>query len=77
MTYKTVYLHRIIAEQTLGRKLKPGEVVHHLDEDKTNNSPENLVVCSSTSVHKRYHTQSVRQKLEADQPLIQVGDLWL
>ncbi|WP_445304754.1 MULTISPECIES: HNH endonuclease [unclassified Microcoleus] len=29
------------------------EVVHHLDEDKSNNSPENLVVCSSASVHRR------------------------
>ena len=34
-----------------GRKLRPGEVVHHLDGDRTNNSPENLVVCSSASVH--------------------------
>jgi hypothetical protein len=31
MTYKTVYLHRVVAEQTIARKLRPGEVVHHLD----------------------------------------------
>ena len=42
MKYKVVYWHRVIAEQNLGRSLRPGEVVHHLDEDKTNNSPENL-----------------------------------
>ncbi|WP_445245350.1 HNH endonuclease [Microcoleus sp. OTE_8_concoct_300] len=54
MTYKTVYLHRVVAEQTVDRKLRPGEVVHHLDEDKSNNSPENLVIylfqcfCSQT-----------------------------
>ncbi|MEG4086383.1 HNH endonuclease [Microcoleus sp. POL10_C6] len=77
MTYKTVYLHRMVAEQTLDRKLRPGEVVHHLDEDKSNNSPVNLVICSSPSVHGRYHVRSLRQKLEADRPLIQVGDLWL
>lgn len=77
MKYKVVYLHRVIAEQTLGRSLKPGEIVHHLDEDKTNNSPENLIVCSSTSVHRQYHRKSLRQRLEADRCLIQVGDLWL
>ncbi len=76
MTYKTVYLHRVIASEILNRQLKPGEIVHHLDEDKTNNSPENLVVCSSASVHKQYHRKSLRQKLEADRSLIQVGDLW-
>lgn len=77
MTYKTVYLHRVVAEQNINRKLKAGEVVHHLDEDISNNSPENLVICSSPSIHGRYHVRSLRQKLEADRPLIQVGDLWL
>ncbi|MEG4445253.1 HNH endonuclease [Microcoleus sp. AT9_B5] len=77
MTYKTVYLHRVVAEQNINRKLRPGEVVHHLDEDISNNSPENLVICSSPSVHGRYHVRSLRQKLEADRALIQVGDLWL
>ena len=77
MTYKTVYLHRVVAEETVDRKLRPGEVVHHLDEDKSNNSPENLVICSSASVHRRYHVRSLRQKLEVELPLIQVGDLWL
>ncbi|MEG4047333.1 HNH endonuclease [Microcoleus sp. Pol17_C1] len=77
MNYKTVYLHRVVAEQNINRKLRPGEVVHHLDEDKSNNLPENLVICSSLSVHGRYHVRSLRQKLEADRPLIQVGDLWL
>ena len=75
MSYKVVYLHRIIAEQSIGRKLRPGEIVHHLDEDKSNNSPENLVVCSSASVHRLYHLQSGRQKMEADQ-LVRQGDLW-
>lgn len=76
MTYRIVYLHRIVAEQSIGRKLRRGEIVHHRDEDKLNNSPENLEVCSSASVHQRHHARSLRQKLTADRPLIQVGDLW-
>jgi hypothetical protein len=75
MTYKTVYLHRVVAEQTIDRKLRPGEVVHHLDEDKSNNSPENLVICSSASVHRQYHIRSLHQKMKAT-PLVRQGDLW-
>lgn len=26
--------HRVVAEQILGRELRPGEVVHHIDGDK-------------------------------------------
>jgi len=34
--------HRKVAEQKVGRKLGPNEVVDHLDEDKSNNAPGNL-----------------------------------
>lgn len=34
--------HRVIAEKLAGRTLGPDEVVHHIDGDKTNNSPDNL-----------------------------------
>src|SRR5512138_3070980 len=40
--------HRAIAESVLGRKLKPEEVVHHIDGDKTNNSFDNLLVCTQS-----------------------------
>jgi hypothetical protein len=36
--------HRVVAEEMLGRSLRPDEVVHHIDGDKTNNSPSNLAV---------------------------------
>jgi hypothetical protein len=70
-----VYLRQLVAGQTIDRKLRPGEIVHHLDEDKTNNSPENLVVCSSASVHRQYHIRSLHQKMKAT-PLVRQGDLW-
>lgn len=35
-------IHRKVTEAKLGRKLAPNEVVHHGDEDKTNNTPANL-----------------------------------
>lgn len=46
--------HVLFAEQALGRKLKPDEVVHHIDRNKRNNSLDNLVVMTR-SEHSRLH----------------------
>lgn len=43
--------YREIAEKKIGRKLKPGEIVHHLDGDSTNDDPDNLFVCEGQSEH--------------------------
>src|SRR3954449_2549914 len=36
--------HRLIVEEREGRKLLPGEVVHHVDDNPLNNDPDNLVI---------------------------------
>ena len=46
--------HRIVAEQKLGRALRDGEVVHHIDGDIHNNEPDNLEVLSRLE-HMRRH----------------------
>lgn len=46
--------HRMVAEIKLGRPLRPGEIVHHLDGDKHNNSPSNLEIMSQ-SQHAKAH----------------------
>lgn len=51
------HTHRVVAEQKLGRPLKPGEVVHHIDRNKRNNSPENLMVFSSQAEHSKWHKE--------------------
>ena len=48
-------VHRSVAEQKLGRKLKPKEVVHHKDRDKTNNSFINLHVVPDQKAHNNAH----------------------
>jgi hypothetical protein len=52
-----VYEHIVIAEQTLGRPILPSEVVHHQDENKGNNSPDNLIVMASSFAHHVQHRQ--------------------
>lgn len=40
--------HRVIAEIKIGRRLERGEIVHHIDGDKHNNSIENLEVMTQS-----------------------------
>lgn len=41
-----IYEHRLVMERRLGRLLKVGESVHHIDETKDHNCEHNLFVCS-------------------------------
>lgn len=45
----------LAAQKKLGRPLEPGEVVHHIDENPKNNSPENLIVFVSQQYHQQWH----------------------
>ena len=56
-TYTKTYgkhTHRMVAEQALGRPLEKNEIVHHIDGNKRNNDPSNLMVMTQ-SEHCRLH----------------------
>lgn len=49
------FMHRRIAEETLGRKLSTNEVVHHLDFNPNHNNLDNLIVLSRSN-HVKLHS---------------------
>lgn len=46
--------HRVVMEEHLGRLLTPDEVVHHINEDTTDNRAENLAVMTRSG-HSKHH----------------------
>lgn len=52
---KVLLVHRLAMEEYLGRPLRKGEVVHHINGNKTDNRIENLVVCQTQAAHVHEH----------------------
>ena len=49
--------HTLVAEAALGKYLPPLAIVHHVDDNRQNNAPTNLVICENTSYHRLLHTR--------------------
>ena len=47
--------HVLVAEKALGHPLPVEAQVHHVNEDRLDNRPENLVICPNWDYHKLIH----------------------
>lgn len=63
-------MHIDVMEKHLKRELRPGEVVHHLDLNKTNNKINNLLLCCRAE-----HTFLHSQLNELVKPLLESGQI--
>jgi len=59
-TTRKFRVHRLIAEKILGRKLRRGECVHHINMITTDNRHKNLLICTN-GYHRQLHSEMARR----------------
>lgn len=58
----SVLEHTLVAERVIGHYLPPNAVVHHVNEARWDNRPNNLVICQDERYHRLLHVRMKRKE---------------
>lgn len=53
-----IYEHTLICENALGKLLPDGAEIHHVNENRGDNSPGNIVLCQDSAYHSLLHQRA-------------------
>lgn len=68
-----ILLHRFVWEQANGRKLRDGEIVHHINGNKRDNRAENLEALSGQAAHLHVHNYHRKAQAVSDYDFSEFG----
>jgi hypothetical protein len=69
LKYYGRHMHRVVMEKYLGRKLKKGEIVHHIDGNKHNNDIKNLELMTQSKHASLHHPEAqAKRKIKTHCP---------
>lgn len=70
--HKRVLQHVLVMEQKLGRPIERHEIIHHIDGNKSNNDPDNLMILNS-SEHAKLHARERKERRDNERNMKKNG----